>query len=385
MKKMLSITLVLLLILMTTVACDIMFAAMDYAADYGETDETYPNGTDEYEDYDYLEYDQSYEEEETSIYYNDNYNDEIQYTPDVVTVYLHSNHITNERLAEMVESGEIPAEVTHLVLASNYITNLSPLSSLTNLVDLNLWGNEITDLSPLSNLTNITHLNLWGNQFYDLSPIANLTNLVDLAVGDNLNFNGDLSVLRNFTKLTRLGLGDTWGARMDFSPIGMLVNLEELQLWGAISLDDLSIFNNLENLRHLTIHASSVNDFSPISNLTNLTRLDLQQNRINDISQINFGRLTNLTDLFLWSNQITDITPLSELTNLTFLALNDNQISDVSPLKGLTGLRSLQLDDNRLSSEQIDELRIALPNCDMGTTTFLIDADGGSIIIEFDD
>jgi len=260
-----------------------------------------------------------------------------------VHIDLNGQGMTCERLAEMVHSGAIPAYVTHLNLAVNYISDITPLSGLANLVELSLWGNSVGDLAPLRELTDITHLNLWGNEFADLSPIADFINLVSFSVGDNLNFNGDISVLRNFTQLTNLGLGDTWQTRMDFSPIEVLVNLQELQLWGAGALSDISIFYNLRNMQRLTIHASNVTDFSSLGSLTNLTRLDLQQNNIYDISHINLDRLTNLTDLFLWHNQITDVTPLKDLTWLT----------------------SLWLEGNPLSEAQIAELRAALPGCEI--------------------
>ena len=222
-----------------------------------------------------------------------------------VEIYLAGQRINSARLAEMVTSGEIPANVTHLNLAVNIICNISPLSNLTNLVELNLWGNYVRDVSYLQNLTSLTKLNLWGNEFDDISMLGNLTNLTSLSVGDNLNFNGDLSVLRNFTELTMLGLGDTWQNRMDFSHIEALTNLESLQLWAASMLHDLSIIENHTNLTRLTIHASSVTDFSPLSNLTKLTFLDLQHNWINCISVIPFEYLVNLRELNLWKNEIT--------------------------------------------------------------------------------
>jgi len=328
--------------------------------------------------------------------------------PEIVEKNLSSQSITNERLAEMVTSGEIPANVTRLDLAVNSISDVSPLSNLTYLTELNLWGNRVKDVSPLGNLTNLTQLNLWGGEFDDISVLANLTNLVRFSLGDNLQFNGDLSTLRNFTNLTNLGLGDTWHGRMDFSHLEALVNLEYLQLWGAGQLSDLSIIGNLTNLTNLTINGASIEDFAPLGNLTNLTYLDLQHSRINsDISVMPLDRLTNLTELFLLGKQITDIASLSELTNLTHLGLDGNQIVDVSPLSGLTSLtflslgrnsiaditplseltnlthlglgdnqitnvfllrnlynlQQLNLEGNQISAAQIRELRAALPRC----------------------
>ena len=367
MKKMFGIILVLLFIVLSVSACGVALAAMHFADEYADSEETYTDYNDE--NYDDHEYDECDEEEEQPPYYEDEYYcEEYYYDEEQEVLYgetkvsLVGQDITNERLAEMVKSGEISENVTHLNLAVNNVTDISPLSNLHYLVDLNLWGNRVADLSPLSNLTNLTHLDLWGNQFYDLSPVGNLTNLASLAVGDNFYFNGDLSALRNLTNLTSLGLGDTWEGRMDFTPIEMLVNLRSLQLWGASNLSDLSIFNNHRHLERLIIHASSVTDFSPIANLTSLESLDLQQNQIRDVSHINFERLTNLTDLFLWNNEI----------------------SDVSSLMGLTGLRTLQLDGNNLSPEQIAEIRLAIPGSELDAIELTIGAEGGYIVIELE-
>jgi hypothetical protein len=42
-----------------------------------------------------------------------------------------------------------------------------------------------------------------------------------------------------------------------------------------------------------------------------------------------------------------------------------NQISDINPLVGLTNLTELSLNGNQISEAQIEELRAALPNCEI--------------------
>jgi len=286
--------------------------------------------------------------------------------PPIIEVSFGHRGITDERLVEMVASGEIPADVTHLRLAVNSITDVSPLSSLTNLVSLDLWGNQVADVSPLGGLTGLTELILWGNNFPDISALYNLTNLTRLTIGDNLQFNADISYLRNFTNMTHLGLGGNGrGGISDFAPIGYLVELECLQLWGAGRLRELGFLENLGRLERLTINGADISDFSPIGELTSLTYLDLQSFPINDIASLRLGNLANLTELYLWNTQISDIALLSELTNLTRLGLGDNQITDISPLSGLTNLRLLWLHDNPLDESQIAELAAALPDCDI--------------------
>jgi|GEM_PF-2110773 len=74
--------------------------------------------------------------------------------------------------------------LTFLFLDNNQITDLKPLSGLTNLIGFSLSKNQITDLKPLSGLTNLTQLWLDNNQITDLKPLSGLTNLTELSLGD---------------------------------------------------------------------------------------------------------------------------------------------------------------------------------------------------------
>lgn len=297
---------------------------------------------------------------------------------------LSSQGITNERLAQMVSSGEIPANIEHLNLAFNQISDISPLQNLTYLVDLSLTANEISDISYLSALTNLTVLDLWGNQVYDISPLGNLSNLRALylwgntftdisglagldnllffAMGDNLSFNGDISPISSFTSLEWLEIGSAFYAIEDFSPIRSLVNLQSLSIWGTGSFD-LNVISPLVNLTDLTLHAARIDDYSMLNNFRNLKSLDLQGNGLTDISVIPIETLSRVTELRLWGNEITDVSPLRGLTNLRVLQLASNHISDITPLKTLTNLEQLDISGNRVSQSQIEELRAALPNC----------------------
>ena len=76
-------------------------------------------------------------------------------------------------------------------------------------------------------------------------------------------------------------------------------------------------------------------------------------------------------ELSLTNRDITDET-LAQLVgsgrisgNTTRLYLACNQISDVSALRNLTNLIALCLHTNQISKSQINELKSALPNCDI--------------------
>ena len=93
---------------------------------------------------------------------------------------------------------------TALNLVSRGISDLSPLSELTNLAGLYLYNNQITDVSPLAGLTNLQWLDLNSNQIADVSPLAGLTNLIELHL--NSNQITDVSPLARLTNLFVLNL-----------------------------------------------------------------------------------------------------------------------------------------------------------------------------------
>jgi len=95
---------------------------------------------------------------------------------------------------------------TELFLSNKQITDLRPLSGLTNLTFLFLDNNQITDLKPLSGLTNLTDLLLNNNSLTDLKPLSTLINLAQLSLDNNQI--GDLKPLSTLTNLTELSLGD---------------------------------------------------------------------------------------------------------------------------------------------------------------------------------
>ncbi|EJS6044754.1 InlB B-repeat-containing protein, partial [Listeria monocytogenes] len=225
---------------------------------------------------------------------------------------------------------------------SNQISNLSPLSNLTNLSVLILSDNKISDLSPLSGLTNLKKLQLSENQLSDLTPLSGLTNLTFLDM--NKNKISDISPLANLTNLTNLYMSNNQITNL--SALSGLINLVNLYL-SENQITDISGLSNLTNLQMVYMHQNKIIDVSPLSNLTNLESLYLSLNQINNIDSL--SRLTNLNTLRMIDNQINDIGSLAGLTNLTELDIRGNQIKDVSPLSSLTNLESLLLSSNQIS------------------------------------
>jgi len=116
--------------------------------------------------------------------------------------------------------------LTHLSLAYNQVSDISPLASLTNLTWLDLAHNQVSDISPLASLIDLTTLHLSYNAISGVSPLASLTNLTWLSLGENQV--SDISPLASLTNLTWLSLAHNQVS--DISPLAPLINLTHLGL-----------------------------------------------------------------------------------------------------------------------------------------------------------
>ena len=222
----------------------------------------------------------------------------------------------------------------------NAVSDLSPLSRLTNLVRLDLGVNNDRgpDLSPLSGLRNLEALRCWNCGIADLAPLANLKGLASLS----LYFNriADLTPLSALRDLRSVYLSGN--AIEDVQPLAVVGDMTLLRL-ESNRITDISSLANLKELRVLSLADNGISDVSALSELTALHFLGLSRNRIRDISPL--AGLTNMDRLWLGSNPISSVAALSEMRVLRELYLESNDIEDLSPLAELTSLKKLRVDD----------------------------------------
>jgi internalin A len=243
---------------------------------------------------------------------------------------------------------------TYLLLYNKYISDLTPIAGLTNLMRLSLALNNITDITPLAELTNLLILELFQNNISDLTPLEGLTNLTELILDDNNISN--LSPLEGLTNLTYLTLYN--------NPISASQKaiLKEALPNTYISWPDVIIDDSVETEKTWDEkYEEWILDPEPYGGLEAL-------------QLIKDAKESGATELHLGHNNISDVTPLAELTNLKILWLYDNNISDVTPLAGLTNLTLLTLDNN-IAASQKAMLKEALQNTHIQWTDPIIDDD----------
>ncbi len=79
------------------------------------------------------------------------------------------------------------------------ITNLTPLSNLIELEELNMYGSSIEDITALSNLNSMVSLNLSQNKISDPSPLCSWSSAssAEINLSDNLLDSQDMQDLQS--------------------------------------------------------------------------------------------------------------------------------------------------------------------------------------------
>ena len=185
--------------------------------------------------------------------------------------------ITTRTLFNLIElSAREITDLTGMEYASNLrslnlsgsISDISPLSGLTQLHSLYLGGNNISDISPLSELKNLRRLNLGGNNISDISPLSELKEIWRLDLNDN-NIS-DVSPLAEPTQIRWLYLSNN--NISDAAPL--------------VKLASMIPFNNS---LYLHFDGNNISDISPFLALdipeTRRLWLSLWGNPLNDPSR----------------------------------------------------------------------------------------------------
>ncbi len=243
---------------------------------------------------------------------------------------------TNNKVSDL-HGIERCKNIKQLLLSLQSITDVSPLSSLTNLERLDIDQNhDLSDISALSTLTRLRHIDLANINITDISPLSNMLNLEYINI--ELTKVKDISVITNFKKLKEF-----WGTQLPITNLSLFSDLKDLDLLFLVfsQLDDISAIRNLTNLKQIEISENHISDITPLAQLHELITLRITDNHIKDISPLQ--GLSKLTDIWLSRNKIEDIKPLVDNTNLvngTDIMLDGNPLNEKSINEYIPQLRA---------------------------------------------
>ena len=245
------------------------------------------------------------------------------------------------------------------------VTDLAPLAGMTRMESLKIYGTStnrsasgLTDISGLAGMTDLTSLRIDLGAAEDLAPLSGLTNLQELRMYGDFILE-DLSFLHDLTQLRTLNMSGAYEGvpiQADLTDLSSLVNLTELQIDVPVaSLHGLEPLTNLRNLQMYGGSNSTYTDVDALAGLTELVTLYLpyrSYNYENPPKPINLDGLANLTKLQSLdiNDGVESLEPLRNLTELRDLRIRANNNEDIeldlSPLTNLAKLTSLDIYGN---------------------------------------
>ena len=290
-----------------------------------------------------------------------------------------------------------------LLLNANQLTSVKGLEKLTKLEELFLSANQLTDVKGLENLTKLKRLYLASNQLTSVKGLEKLVHLTELRLLNNpaitkaqidelkkalpkCRIVSDQPLMKEEQakiigvairkaakkptgELTKADYEKVTKLELDGMQMTSVKGLEKLTQLTELSLhrNQLADVKGLEKLTQLRMLVLSNNQLTSVKGLEKLAELEWLSLRFNQLTDVEgLEKLTQLKRLYLFGNELTDVKGLEKLTQLEYLDLIKNQLTNLKGLENLTQLELLRLDDNpALTKAQIDELKKALPKCDI--------------------
>lgn len=252
---------------------------------------------------------------------------------------------------------------------------LNAISTLTGLEELNLAETSTSndELACIGKLGQLKSLILCATMVEDsgLPHLANLTQLEYLNLGVTKVTDDGLAQLLPLKSLRKLDLRQTKVTDDGLVRLQGLPALEEIDLDVRV-MTDRGLQNYLTVVRKprkLSLQNTAVTDagLRYLSDCPDLEILNLATTKVSHLPK--FNQLTNLTHLNLCHTclSVKGFEQLAQMQNLLTLDLSNLQVkhplTSLLKLKSLTSLGTLQIYSWSLQTDEIDELRQALPNC----------------------
>lgn len=247
--------------------------------------------------------------------------DTVIFIDDVVSRWVDDTVIVNPM--PIYEALKLITKKSDVDVSNNQdITNINPLSELSDLRSLNCSNTNVSDIYPIRNHNKIKELNISNTKVTDISNLK-YANVVQSFEADNINIS-DISIVGFFKDLTNLSLSNTDVS--DISPIAGCKNLSFLNL-SHTKIDSLVALKGLEKLHYLDVSNNKISDLSPLQDLVNLNFLNLD------------------------STDISDLTPLQDLTKLNEINCANTKVANLNPLKDMLYLNKIYCDNSLVTKE----------------------------------
>lgn len=258
--------------------------------------------------------------------------DTVIFINDIVSRWVDDTIVVNP--TPIYEALKVVTKISDVDVSGNqYITNINPLSELSDLRSLNCSNTKVSDISPIRNHNKIKDLNISNTEVTDISNLK-YANVVQNFEADNISIN-DISIVTFFKDLTNLSLSNTNVS--DISPITRCKNLSSLNL-SHTEIDSLVALKDLEKLHYLDVSNNRISDLKPLRGLVNLNFLNID------------------------STDVSDLSPLVGLSKLNEINCASTKVASLDPLKDMVYLNKVYCDNSLVTKETADAFMRAKSN-----------------------
>lgn len=189
------------------------------------------------------------------------------------------------------------------------------------------------DLAVLAKMPNLKHLCVTCNNIDDLTEIGKLTQLEGLAFGG----------------------GNMFAKPQDYSPIKNLTNLKYFSGLGLYNFNDLTIFENADNLVLFELTGAEIKSgLDKVCEKENLLDLNLYLCTAESFSDI--GRCTKLKSLVLADTNVKELSFIENLKELELLNIDNIKADDYSVLLELPKLKKLSAENTGIPNYIVNKL-----------------------------
>lgn len=288
-----------------------------------------------------------------------------------------------------------------LNVSNNLFTNFEFTETMSELTFLDAKRLPIESTDGLNKNLNLRFLILKESLLKDIKALSYLnklelidadkTGLKESQVSEFLQTNSKTVIIYRSDKLKVWwdGLSDAW--KNELQPKGIdtfylheLTQCEEVSISGLsiISLEPLSIFNNLKkvnldqvrinNLNELFIHKNLIEltcTNGPLQSLEGITQfsklesLNISNTAIDNLKELN--GLTSLRNLNCSGVQIKNLKGVDDLYQLESIDFSNTRVWKLQRLYGMNNLRKLVCNNTRLRDHTIEEFQDAFPDCEI--------------------
>lgn len=258
------------------------------------------------------------------------------------------------------EQDGIEFDLIEEIKCLNSPINLSEtdIEELKRYKSLEIILNEETDLSFLEELTQLENLYLYQGEMHII------ISEIETEYIKSYEFLYKLKNLKSFSMEGAMINGEM--IVFDLNNLNNLYNLDNLESFNFRHLNLIYTGDKiLKNIKKVKIYESEINidDFSIF--LPNLQELELVGGDFNFSSFLNCKKLTSfsLTYGMRYTEHLSNLSslPLLEKLKLTYMV----NITDISFILDIKGLKELQITEGDFTQEQIDEIKLTFPDCEI--------------------